>query len=683
MSGTGVNPELIAEAQEIVDALNRDLIAGDAEARRGAIDPERVNSLFRSAHSLKGISGMFGLEGVSTLAHELESVLDGMRLGRVPFDATALDVLFACVESFGELITAAAEGHSGTPTRVAELVERVRQLAAGKAGGGRPDLSTLVEVGKDVVSVLTEYEEHRLRENIRLGRNLYILRSAFALASFDVGLAEIDAAVKPLGEIITKLPSSKAGDAGSIAFDIIVGSTAEIDALRRALGDERIEVIPVRRRQAAAPSPAPVGAPGAAVAEEEEAHAGEESAAVRSVSRTVRVDIRRLDRLMNLVGELGLTRMAFQRISEEVRRELGFTGLAADLHKEGRNFERRLAELQAGIMEVRMVPLTSMFERMVRIGRKVSRELGREVRIEVEGEGTELDKLIVEDLADPLMHLMRNAIDHGIEPPEVRVAAGKEREGVVRLSAAARGNHVVVAVSDDGRGIDLAKTLETAVGRGLVTRERAAEMTRREAFNLLLLPGFSTRAEVSQYSGRGVGLDVVKTKISQLSGVVDIDSRDGQGTTVTVTLPITLAIIPALVVAVAGQTYAIPLNNVRETLALQSTGVKTIEKREVISVRGTTVPLLDLRRVFLLEGGATPTERFAVIAGVGHSSIALAVDELVGQQDIVIKALGKRLKNVRGIAGATELGNQQTILVIDTVELLDEMAHVEGEEAKR
>ncbi|HSI05260.1 MAG TPA: chemotaxis protein CheA, partial [Myxococcota bacterium] len=395
---------------------------------------------------------------------------------------------------------------------------------------------------------------------------------------------------------------------------------------------------------------------------------------VRSVSRTVRVDIRRLDRLMNLVGELGLTRAAFLRITDAMKRERGFSGLAVDLYKEGRNFERRLAELQAGIMEVRMVPLENLFERMQRIGRKIGRELKREVRIDTTGENTELDKLIVEDLADPLMHLIRNALDHGIEPPEERVAAGKPGEGVVKLTAAAQGNHVVVEVSDDGRGIDVKRTLAIAVERGLVTPERAAELTRREIFTLLLLPGFSTRTEVSEYSGRGVGMDVVKTNIAQLSGVIDIDSQEGMGTKVVVTLPITLAIIPALIVAVAGRIYAIPLNNVQETLALTANDVKTIERREVISVRGSTVPLLDLRRLFKLPDEARPKTVYAVVAGAGQNRMALVVDDLVAQQDIVIKSLGRWLRNVPGVAGAAELGNSQTILVIDMVELLGEMS---------
>jgi two-component system, chemotaxis family, sensor kinase CheA len=672
-------PEFIAEAQEIVDSLNRELIAAEGEARDSEVPPQRINSLFRSAHSLKGISGMFGLDAVSHLAHEMESVLDGMRLGKVRLDAGALDVLFACVERFGVLISAAESGESTDgdvdDEGVEHIIGRLKQVTGG-AGPAKPaGLKELVDLGEEVLSVLTEYEEHRLRDNLNRGRHLYMLQTTFELSNFDVGLAEIDAAVEKIGEVITKLPSAKPGEAGTLAFDIIIGTDKEAAQVTTVLSDDRVTVVPIGSR---GPQAVHVEAPAAPAERPRERAPGDDTATLKSVSRTVRVDIRRLDRLMNLVGELGLTKMAFEKISGEIRRLQGFTELGAELHKENRNFERRLAELQAGIMEVRMVPLTSLFERMVRIGRKMSRELGREVRLEVTGENTELDKLIVEDLADPLMHLIRNAIDHGIESPEDRVKAGKPREGIVRLAAAARGNHVVVEVGDDGHGVDIDRTLKLAVQRGLVAAERARELSRREIFNLLFLPGFSTKAEVSEYSGRGVGLDVVKTKISQLSGAIDVDSADGKGMRISVTLPITLAIIPALIVFVAGRTYAIPLNNVQETLALEKGLVNTIERREVISLRGATVPLTDLRQVFRLSGGERPPVCYAVIAGVGQSRIALIVDELVGQQDIVIKSLGRRLTSVPGIAGAAELGNQQTILVIDMVQIFNELSAVQG-----
>jgi len=683
------NPEFVAEAQEIVEALNRDLIAVEQELRDGAdeVDPDRINTLFRSAHSLKGISGMFGLEEMQTLAHEMENVLDGVRLGKITMDDSTLDVLYACVERFTVLTDEAAQGISSDGSGSAALIEQLKEVAEGPKEAGSDDPLEEFDLGPDVLGVLTEYEEHRLRENVKKGKNLYMLVSVFELATFDTGLSAVDDAIKGKGEVISKLPSSKETDEGCLAFDILVGSNLSQEELQGQVDSDAVTVEVIGRTAAPVPAPAPTPAPvpaPAAVEKPSESKAAETKTssdkpepqkapqASRAVTQTVRVDIRRLDNLMNLVGELALTKMAVKEISESLKQELGFTGMAVDLHKESRNFDRRLAELQAGIMEVRMVPLENLFERMVRVGRQIGRELKKKVRIVVSGAHTELDKLIVEDLSEPLMHIIRNALDHGLEGPEERTAAGKSDEGTIELSAVAQGNHVVVSIQDDGRGINRERVLKRGIERELVTPERAKELGDKDIFNLLFAPGFSTAEAVTEYSGRGVGMDVVKTKISDLSGIIDVESTEGEGTLFTVTLPMTLAIIPALIVSIAERTYALPLNNVLETIALADVRIKTIERREVISVRGATVPLVDLRDLFGLEG-ERGSDSFGVVAGIGEHRIALIVDELIGQQDIVIKSLGRRLSNVPGIAGATELGNQQTILVIDMVGLINEV----------
>lgn len=683
------NPEFVAEAQEIVEALNRDLIAVEQELRDGAdeVDPDRINTLFRSAHSLKGISGMFGLEEMQTLAHEMENVLDGVRLGKITMDDSTLDVLYACVERFTVLTDEAAQGISSDGSGSAALIEQLKEVAEGPKEAGSDDPLEEFDLGPDVLGVLTEYEEHRLRENVKKGKNLYMLVSVFELATFDTGLSAVDDAIKGKGEVISKLPSSKETDEGCLAFDILVGSNLSQEELQGQVDSDAVTVEVIGRTSAPVPAPAPTPAPApapAAVEKPAESKAAETKTssdkpepqkapqASRAVTQTVRVDIRRLDNLMNLVGELALTKMAVKEISESLKQELGFTGMAVDLHKESRNFDRRLAELQAGIMEVRMVPLENLFERMVRVGRQIGRELKKKVRIVVSGAHTELDKLIVEDLSEPLMHIIRNALDHGLEGPEERTAAGKSDEGTIELSAVAQGNHVVVSIQDDGRGINRERVLKRGIERELVTPERAKELGDKDIFNLLFAPGFSTAEAVTEYSGRGVGMDVVKTKISDLSGIIDVESTEGEGTLFTVTLPMTLAIIPALIVSIAERTYALPLNNVLETIALADVRIKTIERREVISVRGATVPLVDLRDLFGLEG-ERGSDSFGVVAGIGEHRIALIVDELIGQQDIVIKSLGRRLSNIPGIAGATELGNQQTILVIDMVGLINEV----------
>ncbi len=628
MSDGGIS-EFIAEAQEIADALNTGLIALEDEVRSGEVTPGLVNELFRSAHSLKGISGMFGLDQIGRLSHAMESILDGMRLGKVAVDASALDALFGCIETFNLMIAGAAISQDIDEAILEKNLAAIAAVAGGEVAEETTDILHSSGLSDDVLGVLTEYEEHRLRENLKTGKGLYLLRTSFALSNFDVGLAELDTNLKGMAEIVTKLPSSEVSDPETICFDIIIGSECTDAQLQEALSDERIAIMLLRSPASALaggedatdgvnlltplePEVAAVAAPIEKNSEPTAETELPENALVRTVAQTVRVDIRRLDRLMNLVGELSLIRMAFESASEEVRRELGFVGVSAELHKHNRNFERSLGELQAGIMEVRMVPLANLFERMVRTGRKIARQLNREVRIELVGETTELDKLLVEELADPLMHIIRNSIDHGMEDVESRVAAGKSREGNVTLSAEALGNHVIIKVKDDGKGMAPEGILERAIDRGFVTRERSVELSRNEILNLIFLPGFSTRDEVSEFSGRGVGMDVVKTNITKLSGMIHLESAAGVGTTCTITLPITLAIIPALVVTVTDLTYAIPLNNVSETVAVNPKELRTIERREVLTVRGATVPVVDLRHVFGLEGDR-PDDMYGVV----------------------------------------------------------------------
>ncbi|MGQ0504653.1 MAG: chemotaxis protein CheA, partial [Myxococcaceae bacterium] len=343
-----------------------------------------------------------------------------------------------------------------------------------------------------------------------------------------------------------------------------------------------------------------------------------------------------------------------------------------ELARETRQLERRLDELQGGILEVRMVPLGQVFERLARLVRRVAREAGKEVELVISGVDVELDKLIVEELSDPLMHIIRNALDHGIATPDQREKAGKPRRGTLGLRATQKGNQVVIQVSDNGRGIDLKRVAEVAIHKGLITAQEAAEMGPREIRSLIFVPGFSTARNVSELSGRGVGLDVVKTNIANLSGIIDLASEPGQGTVFTLTLPVTLAIIRALVVSVSKRVYAVPLNSVLEIVSIDESEVRTVEKREVVSLREQTLPLTRLAQLFAL-----PERRgrrsFVVVVGLAQQRVGLVVEELLGQQDIVIKPLGGRLRHTPGIAGATELGNRQVVLVLDVGALMEEV----------
>ncbi|HWP35269.1 MAG TPA: chemotaxis protein CheA, partial [Thermodesulfobacteriota bacterium] len=423
------------------------------------------------------------------------------------------------------------------------------------------------------------------------------------------------------------------------------------------------------------PAPGAAGRPEPAGREAEAAA----EASLKSVAQTVRVDIARLDTLMNIVGELVLEKSTISAIAEQLRRLPGVTELSGALTKASRSLDKKLGELQERVMEVRMVPLSQAFDKMARTVRRLSRDAGKEVDLVVSGAETQLDKLIVEELVDPLMHIVRNAIDHGIEPPDERVRAGKPPRGRIELRAYQKGNHVVVEVADDGRGLDFARIREVAIRQGLLPVD-APPLKPREAFDLLCVPGFSTREAVTEISGRGVGMDVVKTAIARLSGMLDFDTAPGRGTTLVITLPMTLAIIQALIVSTCGRTYAVPLSQVQENLMIAPDRIRTIDRREVIDLRQRTLPLVRLERLFRLvpPAGWQPGSRrgdgtlYVVVVGAGERSAGIVVDELVGQQDVVIKSVGELLKGIRGIAGAADLGNQQTILVLDVGALVDE-----------
>ena len=411
--------------------------------------------------------------------------------------------------------------------------------------------------------------------------------------------------------------------------------------------------------------------------DKKEPSGGEEAtkmSSLRSVSQTVRVDIKKLDLLMNIVGELVLSKTKLTKISDQLKLQVGFTGLAVDLYKETRQLERQLDELQNGVMEVRMVQVRQVFDKLSRVVRKISRDAGKEINFEISGADTELDKLIIEELSDPLMHLIRNCIDHGIEFPQERAKNGKPEAGTIWVSAFQKGNHVIIEIRDDGAGLNTEKIAQIAVKKELVEEEKISELSVRDINNFIFLPGFSTKEKVTEISGRGVGMDVVKTNISNLSGMIDVQSEQGIGTVFTITLPITLAIIKALIIESNTKVYAIPLNAVIEILTISKDEILTIERREVIQLRGQTVPLMRLSDLFHLrsEQNYDQNRFFTIIVGLAQNKLGIIVDKMLDQQDIVIKPLGKVLSKIKGFAGATDLGNQQTILVLDIGALIEE-----------
>jgi len=667
--------DFVSETEEIIESLNLDMVRLADSVDSGDCDPDVLNGIFRGAHSIKGLSGMFGFDDLSTLSHSMESLLDGLRLGKIPFNQSLVDTLFAALDVLIKLI----DGKSNDENFTLDLTPVLTRLSQAAEGGGESDENPLagLQIDPAILNVLTEYEEHRLLENVRKGRRLHLLRLDFDLTSFDQDLAEVTQQLKQQGEVISTLPS--AGDIGErISFQILFGSELEHSDISVLLGRDALDILTYGDTpEEDEPEPVVTEEPAEDVADisvptvTTVAEDSDSDSSMRSISRTVRVDIDKLDLLMNIVGELVLSKSAIANISDRLKmtRE---QDLAADLGKTTRILERRLHELQKGVMDVRMVPVGQLFEKMTRIVRRVANEQGKKVELEIRGADTELDKLIIEDVSDPLMHIVRNAIDHGLETPKERLAAGKAEKGTIQLLASQKGNHVVLEVNDDGRGIDIDQVRRKAVERGLINASH--ELTEEEIHELLFMPGFSTRDEVSDLSGRGVGMDVVKNNIAALSGMIDVNSRLGEGSSMIITLPITLAIIKALIVQVGKRTYAIPINSVLETLMIDADDIRTVERREVIELRKSTVPLLRLDKVFdqSLEEDDEAGRLFIAIVGLAEKRMGFVVDDLLGQQDVVIKSLGKALSFVKGIAGAAELGNQKTILVLDVAGLMNE-----------
>jgi len=682
--GDKAREEFFTEAQEIVESFSRSLLSLDATLKAGNEDPQLINEAFRAVHTLKGLSGLFGAVRMGAVSHRLEDVLDALRLGRMLLSPKVLDTLFVAIDVYAQLLAAEKHGVDEPVQAVDDLVARLDLLSQGESRP--PNAGVEYEIDPGLLAVLTEYEEHRLRTNIEHGLGLYRLRVQFDLATIDRALEEIKDRAKRHGEIITYLPTGESASPDTIELDLLMASRDDLATLIGTLGADNIviEEVPRRRRpsmtggtihppagpgtMASLVPPAPVEAAG-----DDEIAAMEPAASLKAVTQTVRVDIRKLDHLMNIVGELSIVRGVLSRLSDRVRAE-GQRQLSAEIQRLNRNFERRLGELQDAILEVRMVPLGQVFDRLARVVRQLSREVGKEIRLVITGAETEVDKLIVEELSDPLMHMIRNAIDHGIESVEARNKVGKPPAGTIALNAYQKGSHVMIEIEDDGAGIDEVALLEKAIVLGRVSRAEAGDMSRHDVLALIFAPGLSTRDQAGDYSGRGVGMDVVKTNIAKIGGVIDVQSDRGIGTKMTITLPITLAIVNALLVRVAGHVFAIAVSSVSEAIVFDPTGLRTVDCREVLSLRGATLPVCRLDSLLGLPPATErPGRKFVVVATLGSRRLGMVVDGVIGQQDIVIKPLGPSLAHVRGFSGATELGDQRVGLVLDPAALIEEV----------
>jgi two-component system, chemotaxis family, sensor kinase CheA len=632
------------EAEELLQQIDADLLKLEEFVASGGSDPEIVNSLFRALHTVKGSAGMLGFDQVQNLAHKLENLCDLLRKDRMPLSESSVDILFSGRDLLTELIEAAI-GKDASPHGVDEYIAKVD-------------------------SFTSIYEETSHVIDGRVGQ-----QQSFDEAAASEQRETTDAEVEAFEAEVARLLEQAQAQAQVRAEASPLG--LDVPTFEEMHGDAATEVA----RAAAKPTATEKGKAASPNAE----------ARRSSIHQTIRVDIERLDALLNLVGELVINRTRISDIANTLERLMGDkTGtasdsaaivapLAKDLTDSAALLARTTNEIQESIMKVRMVPIGQVFDRFPRLVRDVAKARGKEVQLVISGAETDLDKTIVDEVGEPLMHLLRNNVDHGIEPPDERERLGKSRAGTITLNAYHEGNQIIIEVSDDGAGINMEKVRARGIKQGLISADD--RLSDREIVELIFTPGFSTAEVVSDVSGRGVGMDVVKRNITRLKGVFDVDTVPGQGTRFTIKLPLTLAIIQALLVRVADELYAIPLDSVIESQRVEMSDVRTVHGNEVITLRGQVVPLVRVAEFFELGGDRDPDKVMIVIVGLQGRQVGLVVDSFEGEQEIVIKPLSDVVGRIAGISGATILGNGSISLIIDVHSLVSE-AYTGGKAAR-
>jgi two-component system chemotaxis sensor kinase CheA len=529
---------------------------------------------------------------------------------------------------------------------------------------------------------LTEYEEHRLKENIEEGNRIYSVQVGFSFVDFDVRLKSLTELLNNSGEVISTLPVIDPDITEGIHFKLIYGTNLDENSVRKIVQGENGVVEDLLERGSSTPlqkeekkeKVMAETAPSSKEIEEEpakeEESVTEEGEEIKGISNNVKVDIEKLDEVMGLVGELGLIKTSFEKISSILLDISELHDLWREMQRNIRSMDKKLDELQRSIIDIRMVPISQIFTRINRTARRLARQSGKEISIQMYGGETELDKRIMDGLVTPLVHLIRNSIDHGIESAKDRFKYGKSPEGLLVISAYHRGNAIVIEITDDGKGIDYEKIKDVAIKKGIVGEKDI--LSEQECLDLIFQPGFSSTDKVTEVSGRGVGLDVVKTTVEKMKGSISVWSEKGKGTTFQLILPITLAIIQSLIVKCAGQNYAIPISSVIESFRIKESDIEFVNKKEVYNLRGTTLPIVRLEERFKIKRDKQKENDslFVVVAKKGEKSAGIVVDDLVGEQETVIHPIGKKLGNLPGVAGATEIGENQVILVIDTASLL-------------
>ncbi|WP_310440592.1 chemotaxis protein CheW [Sulfuricurvum sp.] len=659
--------DFLVESFELIEQLDQDLV--ELESRPDDLD--LLNRIFRVAHTIKGASSFLNFDVLTHLTHHMENLLNMARHGDLVIDADVMDVILESIDLMKGLLVRIRDSSEDSGLEVGPCVTRLDAVANGTSvpSQGHTPPAPAAAAAPEPVAVAEEEPDYS-----------------------GMSEEEVEAEIERL------IAVRQAEDAAKRANNAPANSSVEEEPDYSGMSDEEVEaeierLIALRQEEDAAKrthkaqeDEAPISAPVPAAPKADAAPAVKAAAApapkkVESkddaenrgsvVEQTIRVDVKRLDHLMNLIGELVLGKNRLIKINDDVEERYEGEAFLEELNQVVSIVSLVTTDLQIAVMKTRMLPIGKVFNKFPRMIRDLSRELNKKIELEITGEDTELDKSIVEEIGDPLVHIIRNSCDHGIETPEIRLASGKEEGGTIQLKAYHEGNHIVIQIIDDGKGLDADMLKSKSIEKGIITEKEADIMSEKEAFGLIFRPGFSTAAQVTSVSGRGVGMDVVKTNIEKLNGMIDIDSEVGQGTSMKLKIPLTLAIIQALLVGVQEEYYAIPLASVLETVRISKDEIYTVESRSVMRLRDEVLSLVHIGDIFEVERVFDNSEHaYVVVLGLAESKIGLIVDSLVGQEEIVIKSLGEYLKGIEGIAGATIRGDGGVTLIVDVAALM-------------
>ncbi|GAA7072705.1 chemotaxis histidine kinase/response regulator CheAY2 [Helicobacter pylori] len=645
--------DFLIEAFEMNEQLDQDLV----ELEHNPEDLDLLNRIFRVAHTIKGSSSFLNLNILTHLTHNMEDVLNRARKGEIKITPDVMDVVLRSIDLMKTLLVTIRDTGSDTNNgKENEIEEAVKQLQAITSQNleGAKETSGAKETPKEEAK---EEVKEKAKEEVKANKT---------------PTAENPASDNPLADEPDLDYANMSAEEVEAEIERLLNKRQEADKERRAQKKQenqtKQEVTPTKET----PKTETPKAPKTETKAKTKADTEENKAPSIGVEQTVRVDVRRLDHLMNLIGELVLGKNRLIRIYGDVEERYDGEKFLEELNQVVSSISAVTTDLQLAVMKTRMQPVGKVFNKFPRMVRDLSRELGKSIELIIEGEETELDKSIVEEIGDPLIHIIRNSCDHGIEPLEERRKLNKPETGKVQLSAYNEGNHIVIKISDDGKGLDPVMLKEKAVEKGVISERDAEGMSDREAFNLIFKPGFSTAKVVSNVSGRGVGMDVVKTNIEKLNGIIEIDSEVGVGTTQKLKIPLTLAIIQALLVGVQEEYYAIPLSSVLETVRISQDEIYTVDGKSVLRLRDEVLSLVRLSDIFKVDAILeSNSDVYVVIIGLADQKIGVIVDYLIGQEEVVIKSLGYYLKNTRGIAGATVRGDGKITLIVDVGAMMD------------